>query len=67
MIEIKPLYSIAELSELIKLHRNSIVRLLEAEGVEFVWVGRKRFVPLASIRDKLPQVWESVFAAGELY
>lgn len=65
MIEVKPLYSIAELADLFQIHRNSIVRLLESEGIEFVWVGRKRYVPLASIRDRLPQVWESVFAAGE--
>ena len=62
-VELKPLYSIAELAKLFRLHRNQVVRLLESADVQFTMVGNRRHVALEEIQAKLPAVWNSVFLA----
>lgn len=65
MIEHKPLYSIAELADLFRLHRNSVARLLEAAGVTITRAGNRKYVALAEIESKLPEVWRSVWMLSQ--
>lgn len=59
-MELKPLYSIAELSELFRLHRNKTTRILDEAHIEYVRSGRKRYVPAAEIEERLPRIWDSI-------
>jgi hypothetical protein len=63
---VKPLYTIGELAQMFGRHRNSTLRLLEAAGVEFTMAGKRRYVALKEIEDRLPKVWRSVFLARDV-
>jgi hypothetical protein len=62
----RAVYSIAELASIGNVSRQSLGRLLDACGIEFVYAGRTALVPLSEIRRKIPPLWESILAAEKV-
>jgi hypothetical protein len=60
---VRAVYSIAELASIGNVSRQSLGRLLEACGIEFVYAGRTALVPLSEIERKIPPLWESILAS----
>lgn len=62
---LKPMYSIAELARIFKLHRNQATRIMKEAEITFTTVGRRRYVTLDEVEEKLPKLWRSVFLASD--
>lgn len=60
---LKALYTVPEFAEMCRVHRNTMRRLLQKAGVQFVGQGRGCKVPLSEIRTKLPEVYASFMLA----
>jgi hypothetical protein len=59
--ELRVLYTIPELAQLVGMTRFAMGRLLRRHKVRFVEYGVSgKLVPLVSFRDALPDVWNSI-------
>jgi hypothetical protein len=63
---IKPVYTMSQLAQLIGQSRRSTERLMLANGVRILRMHHLRLVDLASLRDALPSLWESIVLARSL-
>lgn len=48
-----------------KMHRTTVIRMLEEAGIKFIVVGRNRYVPLSEIRRCFPTLWDSLVLANK--
>jgi hypothetical protein len=62
-LELKALYSVGALATAAGVTPYLMLRLLRANGVEFVRAGRCVFVPLSEIEARIPALWRSILAA----
>ena len=63
VLEVKALYSVAELARGANVGADRLRRVLRASGVTLLRGGRVLLVPLSEIREKIPALWESILAA----
>ena len=62
-LEVKALYSVAALAHAAGVTPYLMLRLLRANGVNFVRAGRSVLVPLSEIETRIPALWRSILAA----
>lgn len=61
MLQLKTVYTLAELARAAQLDTRRIRRLLTAQGVAIQSAGpRSKYVFLADIRTHMPKFWESI-------
>jgi hypothetical protein len=65
-MQIQAFYTIAELARLAGMTRQTMGRLLLANGLAMQRVGRTAIVPMSEVERKLPLVWESLLALERL-
>jgi len=63
---LKPLYTIAELCKMTGLSRGQVERLLRRNGIRVMQTGRRRWVPLSEIAEKLELLSRSLKLADFL-
>lgn len=59
-MELKPFYTVAEIAELLRVDRQRAAGMLARLGVLDSRCGRIRIVWLSTIRERCPEVWESI-------
>ena len=64
--QVKPTYRVAELAEMLGMSRFAMLRLLKKHGIRHMGEGRGSIVLLVSIREGLPELWESMVLARSL-
>jgi hypothetical protein len=62
-LELQALYSIAALARVCNVSPQLLGRVLRANRIELLPVGRALLVPLAEIEVKLPLLWRSILSA----
>jgi len=62
-LEVKALYSVAELARAAGVTEQMLLRALRLNGVELVTAGRSIFVPLSEIETRIPPLWRSIVRA----
>ncbi len=65
-LDVRALYSLAQLARVANVTRHTLRRLLRKNGVTLVRSGRSLFVPLAEIERRIPPLWESLRRLEEL-
>jgi hypothetical protein len=65
-LEVKALYSVPALAHAAGVTRYLMLRLLRANHVTFVRVGRSLLVPLSEVEARIPILWQSILAAESL-
>lgn len=63
--DLKPIYNLRELSDILGMHHTRVKRLLVAAGIAFQYSGRACLIPIAEIEDKLPRVWDSIMISDQ--
>jgi len=62
-LEIAALYSMATLARVAGLTPFALLRVLRANGVQFLTAGRTLLVPLTEIEARMPALWRSIVLA----
>jgi hypothetical protein len=65
-LEIRALYSIAELARAAGVTTYMLRRALRAAGVDLLRSGRALYVPLSEIESKIPSLWQSIRRAEQV-
>jgi hypothetical protein len=65
-LEVRALYSIAELARFAHVTTYRLRRVLRANGIVLVRSGRALLVPLSEIEAKIPPLWKSLLDAERL-
>ena len=60
MAEVRAVMTVPELAKLANVSRREMAKLLMAGGVRLFRMGRTRRVFLAEIRQRMPELWESL-------
>jgi excisionase family DNA binding protein len=60
LLMLKRIYSIGELAREAGVSRHFMLRLLRANKIAFLQVGRSLSVPLSEIQEKIPPLWKTL-------
>lgn len=61
-MEIKPLYTIAEVARMLQVSRSTVERMVDNGDLDVSRLGKKRFVTLSGLQAQAA-VWESIMMA----
>jgi hypothetical protein len=61
-LKVQALHSTAALARLANMTRQMLTRLLQVHHVQFVHLGRAVPVPMSQIEEKIPPLWENLYA-----